>query len=407
MAVTPPYIRLSNGNIITFEKLGPKKRAVLSNSEGIRIREGDYLIGSTEKNLANTIILGFSDPKPTIIEEVLSPPPTSPPPPSPPPPITPTPEKVEQERLQEASEDNSTLSQINLNTLDATQIERATPSDLKAMGIAKLPLLLLVIENKLKQIIIASLEDLIKKQISRYVGTNTCPSPPEIANIRRVRNDIVDQLNTIGRTLNTITISLTAASTFLSLISGTIRTVKNVALGVSVASKFIPSPFPGVPGAVVSGLNDAQTFIRETTFDAQGNSKLSKIASVTGGAALVAAIISINIQLAIVLLNSIDALLNKCAPNDSTLLNPTSKEIKDIADAQSQANETQNLTTYQGFIIEIEEVPFTPTVTRRQAVGKNQSGIKLIQTELSFSTNNQTLIDELKFIIDRDNLKAY
>jgi hypothetical protein len=318
-----------------------------------------------------------------------------------------SPEELEQERLQGASEDISKLFQINSNTLDATQIERATPSDLKAMGIAKLPLLLLVIENKLKQIIIASLEDLIKKQISRYVDTNTCPSPPEIANIRRVRNDIVDQLNTIGRTLNTITISLTAASTFLSLISGTIRTVKNVALGVSVASKFIPSPFPGVPGAVVSGLNDAQTFIRETTFDAQGNSKLSKIASVTGGAALVAAIISINIQLAIVLLNSIDALLNKCTPNDSTLLNPTSKEIKDIADAQSQANETQNLTTYQGFIIEIEEVPFTPTVTRRQAVGKNQSGIKLIQTELSFSTNNQTLIDELKFIIDRDNLKAY
>lgn len=317
-----------------------------------------------------------------------------------------SPEELEQERLQGASEDVSKLSQINSNTLDATQIERATPSDLKAMGIAKLPLLLLVIENKLKQIIIASLEDLIKKQVSRYVDTNTCPSPPEIANIRRVRNNIVDQLNTIGRTLNTITLSLTAASTFLSLISGTIRTVKNVALGVSVASKFIPSP-PGVPGAVVSGLNDAQTFVRETTFDAQGNSKLSKIASVTGGAALVAAMISINIQLAIVLLNSIDALLNKCAPNDSNSLNPISKEIKDIADAQSQANETQNLTTYQGFIIEIEEVPFTPTVTRRRAVGKNQSGIKLTQTELSFSTNNQTLINELKFIIDRDNLKAY
>ena len=105
--------------------------------------------------------------------------------------------------------------------------------------------------------------------------------------------------------------------------------------------------------------------------------------------------------------NSIDTLLNKCAPNDSNSLNPISKEIKDIADAQSQANETQNLTTYQGFIIEIEEVPFTPTVTRRRAVGKNQSGIKLTQTELSFSTNNQTLINELKFIIDRDNLKAY
>lgn len=317
-----------------------------------------------------------------------------------------SPEKLEQERLQEASENISKLSQINSNILDATQIERATPSDLKAMGIAKLPSLLLTINNKIKQIIIASLENLIKKQINKYTNTNTCPPRPEIENIIRVRNNIVSQLNTIGQTLNTITISLTAASTFLNLITGTIRTVKKIALGVSIASKFIPSP-PGVPGAVVSGLNDAQTFIRETTFDNQGNSKLSKISSVTGGAALVASMISINILLAITLLNSIDAFLKKCAPNDSNSLNPISKEIKDVADAQSQANETQNLTTYQGFIIEIEEVPFTPTVTRRRAIGKNQSGIKLIQSELSFSTNNQTLINELKFIIDRDNLKAY
>ena len=86
---------------------------------------------------------------------------------------------------------------------------------------------------------------------------------------------------------------------------------------------------------------------------------------------------------------------------------PISKEIKDIADAQIQADNTQNETTYQGFIIEIEIVPYTPTVDRRRALGKNQSGIVLIQTELSFTTDDQTLIDELKLIIGRDNLKAF
>jgi hypothetical protein len=38
-------------------------------------------------------------------------------------------------------------------------------------------------------------------------------------------------------------------------------------------------------------------------------------------------------------------------------------------------NKLQNQITYNGFIIEIEEIPFTPTVIRRRAVGKNQQGI--------------------------------
>ena len=136
-----------------------------------------------------------------------------------------------------------------------------------------------------------------------------------------------------------------------------------------------------------------------------GNSRLQKLTSIIGGAALVASIIGGFILVAVALLKSIDAFLSKCDPNNP--LSPISKEIQDIADAQLQADNTQNLTTYQGFIFDIEIVPYTPTVDRRRAVGKNQSGIVLIQTELSFTTDDQTLINELKLIIDRDNLKAY
>jgi hypothetical protein len=46
-------------------------------------------------------------------------------------------------------------------------------------------------------------------------------------------------------------------------------------------------------------------------------------------------------------------------------------------------------------------------VKQRRAVGQNYQGINLISTPYSFTTNTQTLINELKLIIDRDNLKAY
>jgi hypothetical protein len=318
-----------------------------------------------------------------------------------------SPEELEQGRLQEISLDDLKLSQINSSILDATQIQRATPEDLKAMGLAKLPPLLLTIENRVKQIIIKSLEDLLRKEINQFIESNSCPSPAVIDNIIRIRNNIVDLLNNIGIQVKNSEEIVTAASNTLNTTLNTINTINIAALGASLAAKAFPSP-PGLPGAIASGIADAQTAVRDITFNVQGNAVLAKTSSTIGGASLVISMISIQIQLAISLLNSIDAFLNRCASvTAKSNIVPPSKEIKDIADAQTQADKTQNLTTYQGFIIEIEEVPFTPTVTRRRAIGKNQSGIKLIQSELSFSTNNQTLINELKFIIDRDNLKAY
>ena len=104
---------------------------------------------------------------------------------------------------------------------------------------------------------------------------------------------------------------------------------------------------------------------------------------------------------------SLDSKIIECSNQLNPVLTPISKNIEDIVLSQTQSIKTQNQSTYNGFIIEIEEVPYTPTVNRRRAIGKNVEGIILIQTELSFTTNDQTLINELKLIIDRDNLKAY
>ncbi len=183
---------------------------------------------------------------------------------------------------------------------------------------------------------------------------------------------------------------------------GLIKTTDIASIALSLALKIPPVSTLPIPGAIPSILNDAQTFIRKTTFDSAGNSKLAKIQGTLSSASLVISITGQYVLKAKETLSIIDSYIKKC--NKDANLEPISKIINDIANSQLQADQTQNQTTYNGFIIEIEEVPYTPTVTRRRAIGKDSSGIVLIQTELSFTTDSQTLINELKFIIDRDNL---
>jgi hypothetical protein len=315
-----------------------------------------------------------------------------------------TPEEQEQERLQQAADDQLILDQQDAENIDVNQIENATPSDLKAMGIAKLPLLLLVIGNQVKKIINPALKNLIDTYIKKFLDMDVCPDAATLAKIRQQRDLIVGQLNKIGRVLNVITISLTGVSTFLNLLQGFIKGIDIAKIAAKAAAVAFP-PLAATLPPLLATLTNAKT--AALIDPATGNSRLQKLTSIIGGAALVASIVGSFILVAIALLKSIDAFLEKCDPDNMNSLTPISKEIQDIADAQLQADNTQNQTTYQGFIFDIEIVPYTPTVNRRRAVGKNQSGIVLIQTELSFTTDDKTLINELKLIIDRDNLKAY
>jgi hypothetical protein len=288
-----------------------------------------------------------------------------------------------------------------MSGIDLTILLNALPDDLKPKGSAKLPILLLNLGSNIPNIIQPSLDNVI----SQYnITSDVCPDVVTLQEIINQRNNIVEQLNNIGVRLNVIGVSITGVSNFLNIILTTITTLDITSLGVSLASKFIPSP-PGVPGVVVSGLNDIQTAIRKITFDQYGDSKLAKIKETLSSAALVISIIGAYVLKATSTLKLIDNFVLAC-DQYSTLI-PQSPEITALADSQLQAQSTQNQSTYQGFIIEIEEVPYTPTVKRRRALGKNAQGIVLIQTELSFTTDDQTLISELKLIIDRDNLKAY
>jgi len=285
--------------------------------------------------------------------------------------------------------------------INANQIQNATPSDLKAAGIAKLPFLITTAGNQIITIIQPSLNNLITQFVEKYNTQGVCLSQEELNQLKQQRDSIVSSLNKIGRTLNVITISLTGLSSFLTLLDLAIKGIETAKIVAKIAAASFPALAATLP-TTLNTLNQAKTQI---LIDNKGNSRLAKLSAVIGGATLAASLVGSYILQATESLKAIDFVLKTCDPN--TTLDPISKEIEDISTAQLQAQQTQNQTTYEGFIIEIEEIPYAPNVTRRRAIGKNQQGIVLIQTELSFTTDNQTLINELKLIIDRDNLKGY
>jgi hypothetical protein len=308
-----------------------------------------------------------------------------------------TPIELEQIRQDELAGYEKQSAQSSQKTVDSTLIQDATPENLKLQGTAKLPLLIFTLGSQIPQIIQPSLQGLIQTYIP---DPNVCPTESTLSELISQRNNIVVSLNNIGNRINQLGVSITGESNFLNITLRIITVVDIANIIASEAAKFVPL----IPGIIPAALNDAQTLIRKLTFDKEGNSKLSKTQGILSSSALVISIVGTYILNAKSSLEIIDLYINKCQLNPNIV--PTSSTINSISDAQRQAQQTNNQVTYNGFIIEIEEVPFTPTVNRRRALGKNQQGIILIQTELSFTLNSQTLINELKLIIDRDNLYA-
>jgi hypothetical protein len=299
--------------------------------------------------------------------------------------------------------------------IDLNIIQNALPDDLKSKGAQKLGELVLSKGVALQSQVTPTLED-IKNNL-----TSGCPPQPVLLSFIERRNNIVNTLNNLGTFIDKITIALTGIAGIVNLVLIAKATLRNTKTGLNIAkivinqaSKFIPSP-PGVPGFITSTITDlsnAESSINDTvdkiTFDDLGESKLKPLQDGVNSSIVYLAVASGIVKTIVTLLETIDAPLKKCMQeaNIQQTLTEVSSEIVALTQIESTAQQTINNTTYQGFVLEIEEVDFSPTVKQRRAVAKNSQGIVMAQTPLSFTSNPQTLINELKLIISRNNLKA-
>jgi len=230
-----------------------------------------------------------------------------------------------------------------------------------------------------------------------------CPSITVLEKILNPVNNIIDKLNSTSETLDKISQLLTITGTSAATLQTTADIISTVLPTLQAA--IIAIPPPGLPGAVVGAVDILDFVNKNIIFTKDGNPRIPPILASVGAAGIGVVVLSTTISNIVAILNKIISILQKCLPNSN--INQLSSIVNQIDNSINKSSQTENQTTYQGFIIKIEEKDYSPTVKQQRAIGQNYQGITLISTPYSFTTNPQTLINELKFIIDRDNLKAY
>ena len=228
-----------------------------------------------------------------------------------------------------------------------------------------------------------------------------CPTDDKLQKILKIYNLLLKTAETTATVLNYISTSLNILT---GVLNGTI-----IALGALSTSKIIANQaakiIPVLPGVVVSVLNDIEDLIKITTFKADGSSRLVKIKGQLESGAYYTALAAGIVNAIVTILKLLKPLLTKCGLQPDEFGEELNRFI-----LQSQVKEESSTnTSYQGFTFEIVEVslPNDPTVKRTIAQALNTEGVVALQTEPSFTQNPKVLIEELKLLIDKDNLKAY
>ena len=328
-----------------------------------------------------------------------------------------TPQSINQIRLEERIIRQQVQQTVELQQVPESVIEDSTPEQVKPKGKNKLGQRILNLGRQVIKLVITKLQSLAgeylldqfiqarnnaltPEQIAQ-IREQYCPAPATLNQLIETRNNIVDQLNGIGNRLNLANTTVQGLTNATNVAQTTVNLANTVQTGLNLAASSGVLPAPAL-GPVVANVNNLQKIIGTVS------SQINSTNSALYGTSVPLGVVSYVITQAIDLLSLLDILINFCSPESETnppSLTPISDTIQQVTIRQTQANIDSG--SYNGFVIKIEEVPFSPTVIRRKAVAFNQSGIALLETPLSFTTNDQTLINELKLIIDRDNLRAY
>lgn len=213
-----------------------------------------------------------------------------------------------------------------------------------------------------------------------------CPDKDKLKRIIEKRNKIVNELNNLYNIIKKIDKALSFAN---GIISG-------LKIGLALATA-LPTPPFAPSGAVATGIDKIQNALVKAGV---GISILTVSVAVVGN--LLGTVLD--------LLSKLDLLIEDCAPESGLSFEEINDELNQLSNSTIQDLENSNSdipVTYKGFTFEIkfDKLNQTP-YPKRFAQALNIQNIPVLKGNPSFASDPQILIDELKFIIDTQNLRA-
>ena len=313
-----------------------------------------------------------------------------------------TPEELEKQRQAEAAKRDAFKKRMKLQRALATATVVATATQLSPL-------------DRINQTVNSKIEDLRDKATSTVLSlasqlgiegidtTNpispaSCPSPEILNRALQIRNGLGTDIENTSKYINIVDISLQILT---PVVNGTVTTVNALNIlktATSLATKIAPV-VPGAITALLSDLDDVRTLI---TFKSDGTPKLPELKRALSIGSQYISNAATVLQTIVASLQVIDLLLEKCGTKPNQLGEDSIKLLDTIKLAENSLIDE----IYKGFSFTITEKQFSPSLKQKIGQAKNSQGIVLLQTEPSFTTNPQVLVEELKLIIDRDNLKA-
>ena len=254
------------------------------------------------------------------------------------------------------------------------------------------------INEQLEQL--SSLTDPVKL---KEVTDRLCPTQDVLENIIRQRDGIVEFLNNQQVKVNSLSTSVNVVGDFAD---GLQETSAGAALSAFITNQLAKVAVIGpVIAPLRSIITDLDVVNQAIIFKKDGNPRIPPLRGAVSNFSVPLNQVNTIITKIVLAVAPIDEIILLCAPN--TTLNTLSTDVLATITVQLSAEETEDGALYKGFRLKIEERPYTDTTTQRRAVGVNTSGVVLISGEYSFASDPNVLLNEIKFLIDRDNLKAY